>query len=126
MTNKYILKDSVSSLVSRLRQFFHFLNVRTNTQVAKVVPKENPAFEQKRQSFDGGLSSGYFSRAVEYIPKERDKAPWKGMGMNYIRDLIRWTQTKQPCHQSSSVINHHQSYQSSVISHYQSSGISSH
>ena len=59
----------------------------TNTQVAKVVPKEDPVLELKRQPVDGGLSSGYFSRAAEYMPKQGDKAPWKG-GVNYILDLI--------------------------------------
>ena len=59
----------------------------SSSQVAKVVPKEDPAAELKRQPVDGGLSSGYFSRAAEHMPKQGDKAPWQG-GVNYILDLI--------------------------------------
>ena len=58
-----------------------------STQVAKVVPKEDPGAELKRMPVDGGLSSGYFARAAEFMPKQGDKAPWQG-GVNYILDLI--------------------------------------
>merc|ERR1711963_227900 len=54
---------------------------------AKVLPKEDPGAELKRMPVDGGLSSGYFARAAEFMPKQGDKAPWQG-GVNYILDLI--------------------------------------
>jgi len=78
----WTLKADIASLF-----FAKLLNYMRDNKVAKVVPKEDPAVELKRQPVDGGLSSGYFSRAAEYMPKQGDKAPWQG-GVNYILDLI--------------------------------------
>merc|ERR1712037_711351 len=78
----WTLKADIASLF-----FAKLLNYMRDNKVAKVVPKEDPAAELKRQPVDGGLSSGYFSRAAEHMPKQGDKAPWQG-GVNYILDLI--------------------------------------
>merc|ERR1711970_1152361 len=81
----WTLKADISSIY-----FTKLLNYMKSNNIKKVVPKENPEDNVKHENFNGGLSSGYFARAAEILPKQGDKFPWKG-GVNYIIDLIRLT-----------------------------------
>ena len=57
--------------------------------MAKVVPREGKD-KVTREFYDGGLTSGYFGRAVDVLPKQGDAYPWTG-GVNYIMDFISLT-----------------------------------
>ena len=78
----WTLKADIASLF-----FAKLLNYMRDNKVAKVVPKEDPKDPVNHEAFDGGLSSGYFARAKDVLPKQGDRHPWKG-GVNYIVDLI--------------------------------------
>jgi monooxygenase len=81
----WTLKADIAALY-----FTKLLNHMRNNKIAKVVPKEDPEGEVKRENFSGGLTSGYFARSGAVMPKQGDKFPWKG-GVNYILDLIQMT-----------------------------------
>jgi len=78
----WTLKADIASLY-----FTKVLNYMKDNKMAAVVPREDPSQQVKREPFNGGLSSGYFARAAEIIPKRGDKDPWM-RGVNYILDLI--------------------------------------
>ena len=78
----WTLKADIASLY-----FAKLLNYMRDNKVAKVVPREDPKDPVNHEAFDGGLSSGYFARAKDVLPKQGDRHPWKG-GVNYIVDLI--------------------------------------
>ena len=80
--NSWTLKADIASLF-----FAKLLNYMRANKVAKVVPREDPRNPVNHKAFDAGLSSGYFARAKDILPKLGDKYPWKGGG-NYISDLI--------------------------------------
>jgi len=71
--------------------FTKLLNYMKNNRVDKLVPKENKREEIKRVHFNGGLSSGYFARAGEKLPKLGDKSPWDTVANNYLYDLFNIT-----------------------------------
>jgi len=81
----WTLKADIASLY-----FTKLLNYMKTNKVEKVVPKEDPKDGVIPEAFSGGLSSGYFARAGEILPKQGDKYPWRG-GYNYIKDLINMT-----------------------------------
>ena len=70
------------------RYFTKMLNYMRDNNIAKVVPRDND--KVPRENFTGGLSSGYFLRSGNVMPKQGDRFPWKG-GLNYILDLIQIT-----------------------------------
>ena len=78
----WTLKADIASLY-----FAKLINYMRDNKVGKVVPREDPSDPVKHEAFNGGLSSGYFARAQEILPKQGDRSPWKG-GLNYIFDLI--------------------------------------
>ena len=71
--------------------FTKLLNYMKDNRVDKLVPKENKMEEIKRVHFTGGLSSGYFARAGEKLPKLGDKSPWDTVANNYLYDLFNIT-----------------------------------
>ena len=79
--NSWTLKADIASLF-----FVKLLNYMRANKVAKVVPREDPGNPVNHKAFDAGLSSGYFARAKDILPKQGDKYPWLGGG-NYISDL---------------------------------------
>jgi len=79
----WTLKADIAALY-----FTKLLNHMRDNNIAKVVPRENE--DVKRENFTGGLTSGYFLRSGNVMPKQGDKFPWKG-GVNYILDLIQMT-----------------------------------
>lgn len=81
----WTLKADIASLY-----FTKLINYMKSNNIKKVVPKEDPAGNIKHEYFSGGLTSGYFSRSGEILPKQGDKFPWRG-GVNYILDLIQMT-----------------------------------
>ena len=81
----WTLKADIAS-----RYFTKLMNYMRSNKITKLVPREDPDGNVKHEYFDGGLSSGYFARAGEILPKQGDKDPWKG-GTNYILDLIQMT-----------------------------------
>ena len=80
--NSWTLKADIASLY-----FAKLLNYMRDNKVAKVVPREDPENPVNHKAFDAGLSSGYFARAKDILPKLGDKYPWVGGG-NYILDLV--------------------------------------
>jgi len=72
------------------RHFTKLLNHLRDNKIVKVVPRKELTGDIKIENFDGGLSSGYFTRAGNILPKQGDKYPWKG-GVNYILDLLSLT-----------------------------------
>ena len=80
--NSWTLKADIASLY-----FAKLLNYMRANKVAKVVPREDPRNPVNHKAFDAGLSSGYFARAKDILPKQGDKYPWMGGG-NYILDLV--------------------------------------
>eukprot|EP00090_Calanus_glacialis_P002362 TRINITY_DN11755_c0_g1_i1.p1 TRINITY_DN11755_c0_g1~~TRINITY_DN11755_c0_g1_i1.p1 ORF type:complete len:497 (-),score=148.91 TRINITY_DN11755_c0_g1_i1:98-1588(-) len=81
----WTLKADIAALY-----FTKLLNHMRSNKIAKVVPREDPEGEVKREFFSGGLTSGYFARSGAVMPKQGDKFPWQG-GVNYILDLIQIT-----------------------------------
>ena len=79
----WTLKADIASLY-----FTKLLNYMKENNVVKVVPKEDPNDNIKREINTGGLTSGYFTRAGFYAPKIGDKAPWNRGANNYIFDLF--------------------------------------
>jgi cation diffusion facilitator CzcD-associated flavoprotein CzcO len=79
----WTLKADIASLY-----FTKLLNHMRKHEVERVMPRLNPKDGIVNEAFDGGLSSGYFARAQDMLPKQGDKFPWKG-GVNYILDLLR-------------------------------------
>jgi len=79
----WTLKADIAALY-----FTKLLNHMKTNKITKVVPKETD--DVQHLSFNGGLTSGYFARAAEILPKQGDKNPWIG-GTNYILDLISLT-----------------------------------
>ena len=53
----------------------------------KVVPILDNNSGLNVSAFSGGLTSGYFARAADVLPKQGDQDPWQG-GVNYVLDLI--------------------------------------
>ena len=80
--NSWTLKADIASLY-----FAKLLNYMRDDKVAKVMPREDPENPVNYKAFDAGLSSGYFARAKDILPKLGDKYPWVGGG-NYILDLV--------------------------------------
>ena len=70
--------------------FTKLLNYMRENNVAKVVPRKDPNDGVKYERFNGGLTSGYFARAADIMPKQGDRFPWRG-GVNYIMDLVGLT-----------------------------------
>ena len=68
--------------------FTKLVNYMKSNNVSKVVPKKEA--DVTSEVFNGGLSSGYISRAKDVFPKQGDKFPWRD-GANYILDFIRMT-----------------------------------
>jgi len=69
--------------------FTKLLNYMRSNSMAKVVPREGKD-KVTREFFSGGLTSGYFGRAGDVLPKQGDGYPWRG-GVNYIMDFISLT-----------------------------------
>ena len=55
--------------------------------IAKAEPKLDASSGIKLHAFNGGLTSGYFARGSNVLPKQGDQMPWGG-GVNYIKDLL--------------------------------------
>eukprot|EP00092_Neocalanus_flemingeri_P079833 GFUD01099496.1.p1 GENE.GFUD01099496.1~~GFUD01099496.1.p1 ORF type:complete len:514 (+),score=122.08 GFUD01099496.1:53-1543(+) len=81
----WTLKADIASMY-----FTKLLNYMRKNKITKVVPREDPEANVKHENFSGGLSSGYFTRSGDILPKQGDKFPWKG-GVNYILDLVQMT-----------------------------------
>ena len=71
--------------------FTKLLNHMKENNVDKLVPKEDKMEEIKRVHFTGGLTSGYFARAGQILPKQGDKDPWDTGSNNYLYDLFNMT-----------------------------------
>ena len=68
--------------------FTQLMNYMRENDIGRVSPKL-PADEGiVRSSFNGGLSSGYISRAMDVVPRIGDKVPWNSGGGNYISDFF--------------------------------------
>ena len=66
------------------------MNYMRDNRIAKVVPRLSSDVKESNfrgGHFSGGLTSGYFARAANLMPKQGDRYPWRG-GVNYIFDLI--------------------------------------
>ena len=74
------MKADIASLF-----FAKLLNYMKAKKVAKVVPREDP---NNPVAFNAGLTSSYFARARDILPKQGDRHPWKGGG-NYFLDLFK-------------------------------------
>ena len=70
----WTLKADIASLY-----FAKLINYMRANKVAKVVPREDPSDPVNSEAFDGGLSSGYFARAKDILPKQGDRSPWRGL-----------------------------------------------
>eukprot|EP00092_Neocalanus_flemingeri_P089737 GFUD01113588.1.p1 GENE.GFUD01113588.1~~GFUD01113588.1.p1 ORF type:complete len:311 (+),score=74.32 GFUD01113588.1:52-933(+) len=81
----WTLKADIASMY-----FTKLLNYMRKNKIIKVVPREDPEANVKHENFSGELSSGYFTRAGDILPKQGDKFPWKG-GVNYLLDLLQLT-----------------------------------
>ena len=82
----WTLKADIASLF-----FTKFLNHMRDNNVVRVVPRKDPNDGVKYENISGGrLTSGYFARAADVMPKQGDRFPWRG-GINYITDLIELT-----------------------------------
>lgn len=81
----WTLKADIASLY-----FSKLLNYMRDSKVARVMPKENPEDMVVKENVTGGLTSGYFARAGNVLPKQGSKFPWQG-GVNYLVDLVRIT-----------------------------------
>ena len=68
--------------------FTKLLNYMKKQNLVKVVPKENPEDKIKREYNTGGLTSGYFTRAGETLPKLGNKYPWNVGMKNYVYDYV--------------------------------------
>lgn len=69
--------------------FSKLMNHMKKNNFVKVSPVVQQ--EMKKVQFTGGLSSGYFMRAGDVLPKQGDKYPWDTGANNYILDLLRIT-----------------------------------
>ena len=49
------------------------LNYMRDNNVAKVVPRKDPDDGIKTQGFNGNLTSGYFARSRDIMPKQGDR-----------------------------------------------------
>lgn len=79
----WTLKADISAIY-----FTKLLSYMRTNKVAKVMPLEDPKDNVVREATTGGLTSGYFARAADIMPKSGDKVPWRG-GLNYLADLLR-------------------------------------
>ena len=79
----WTLKADIASLF-----FAKLLNYMKAKKVAKVVPREDPNNWVAKKPFNAGLTSSYFARARDILPKQGDRHPWKGGG-NYFLDLFK-------------------------------------
>ena len=78
------MKADIASLF-----FAKLLNYMKAKKVVKVVPREDPNNPvAKKAAFNAGLTSSYFARARDILPKQGDRHPWKGGG-NYFLDLFK-------------------------------------
>ena len=77
------MKADIASLF-----FAKLLNYMKAKKVAKVVPREDPNNPVAKMAFNAGLTSSYFARAGDILPKQGDRHPWKGGG-NYFLDLFK-------------------------------------
>jgi len=78
----WTLKADIASIY-----FTKLLNHMKDNNFIKVEPKVDPNTEMDRYAFSGGLTSGYFARAADVLPKQGTKDPWQG-GVNYLMDLF--------------------------------------
>lgn len=53
---------------------------------ATVVPQDNEGDNRSDDTVMGGLSSGYIRRAIDQLPKQGKKRPWK-IVQDYVRDV---------------------------------------
>ena len=67
--------------------FTQLMNYMRENDIGKVSAKL-PESGIERSSFNGGLTSGYISRAMGVVPRIGDKAPWNSGGGNYIQDYF--------------------------------------
>ena len=81
--SSWTLKADIASLF-----FAKLLNYMKAKKVAKVVPREDPNNPVAKKPFNAGLTSSYFARARDILPKQGDRHPWKGGG-NYFLDLFK-------------------------------------
>lgn len=80
----WTLKADIASIY-----FTQLLNHMRSNNIEKVVPKLGD--DVNYVYFTGGLSSGYFSRSKEVLPRQGDKYPWNTGVQDYITDLLRLT-----------------------------------
>ena len=77
----WTLKADIASLY-----FTKLLNYMKDNGIARVIPKDTN-LDMKYTQWDGGLTSGYISRATKDFPFQGDVDPWAG-GRNYLVDLF--------------------------------------
>ena len=77
----WTLKADIASLY-----FTKLLNYMKDNGIARVIPKDTN-LDMKYTQWDGGLTSGYISRATKDFPFQGDSDPWAG-GRNYLVDLF--------------------------------------
>ena len=53
---------------------------------ATVVPQDNEGDNRSEDTVMGGLSSGYIRRAIDQLPKQGKKRPWR-IVQDYVRDV---------------------------------------
>ena len=80
----WTLRADISSLY-----FTQLLNYMHKRQIVKAMPKIGSKMEL--EAFNGGLSSGYISRAKGNVPKQGDTFPWNTGANSYLVDLFRAT-----------------------------------
>ena len=77
----WTLKADIAALY-----FTKLLNYMKDNGITRVIPKDtSTGMEYKK--WDGGLTSGYISRATKDFPYQGDADPWAG-GRNYLVDLF--------------------------------------
>lgn len=62
------------------------LNFMKEHNVAKIVPRFDPNAGIVCKPMNGGLTSGYFKRSANVLPKQGADSPWDG-GIRYFQDL---------------------------------------
>ena len=65
----WTLKADIASLF-----FTKLLNRMRDSNVVRVVPRKDPNDGVKKERFRGGLTSGYFARAANIMPKQGDRS----------------------------------------------------
>ena len=76
--------------------FTKLINYMKNEQVSKMVPRLDPNVGLNLKAFDGGLTSGYWTRSANFLPKQGDKYPWTG-GISYFEDIINLRNFNTDC-----------------------------